>query len=157
MSAYICFWIRANSGGPYICLDSWSRSTQVYQAMEHQVSYGTFKELAAENLREGIEVLEGAIESYKDMIRDEESTIKFLQGCAHLNVEQLREEFFDCNSSITETQKEIEDCEFAITQLRTFWQILDEQEYGNDTGKLYFSHECNPNYREDNENEENQV
>ena len=156
MSAYISFWIRANSGGPYLCLNSYSRSSKIYQAMEHQVSYGTFKELAGDMLREGIELLEGSIQLDNESIQDNEAAIKFLQGVAHFDAGELEEKFFDYRTTLAQLREEIKESEFAIAQLRTFWQILDEQEYGDNTGKLYCSHECNPNYREDNENEENQ-
>ena len=155
MSAYISTWIRANSGGPYIRLNEWSRSTVIYQVFSHQVAYGTFKELAEDMLREAIDSAEADIKLSRDMINRNNETLAFLRGCPQLSTEELLDNFNEFKESNDQFQADIEETEFAIAQLRTFWQILDEQQYGEHVGKLYVSHEYNPNYSEDSENEEN--
>ena len=148
MSAYISIWIKANSGGPYICLNSWSRSTVMYQTMSDLVAYGTFKELAEDMLREAINLATADIKNSRDMINHNNETIAFLRGCPQLSAEELLDNYNEYKDSNEEYQKDIEETEFAIAQLKTFWQILDEQQFGDNVGTLYVAHECDPNYRE---------
>ena len=153
MSAYISIWIKANSGGPYICLNAYSRSSKIYQVMEQQVPFGTFKELAGDMLREGIDLLESSIQLDNESIQDNEAAIKFLQGVVHLDADELEERFFDYRTTLAQLREGIKETEFAIAQLRTFWQILDEQQYGDNTGTLYIAHECDPNYKKSEDEE----
>ena len=148
MSAYISIWVRANSGGPYICLDIWSRSTEFFNIMSEMVAYGTFKELAEDMLREGIDDARAQIERYNDMIADEKEAIKFLQSCVQLKGDELLERFFDHKNSIDESQQLIDRLESVIAQCQFFIDMIDEQSYGENTAKFYLSYECDPNYRE---------
>ena len=147
MSAYISIWIKANSGGPYICLNSWSRSTVMYQLFNHQVDYGTFKELAEDMLREAIDLATADVKTSRDMINHNNETLAFLRGCPQLSVEELLDNYNEYQDSNDQYQESIDETEFAIAQVRTFWQILDEQQYGDNTGTLYIAHECDPNYK----------
>lgn len=153
MSAYISIWIKANSGGPYICLNSWSRSTVMYQLFNHQVDYGTFKELAEGMLREAIDLATTDVKTSRDMINHNNETLTFLRGCPQLSVEELLDNYNEYQDSNGQYQESIDETEFAIAQLKTFWQILDEQQYGDNTGTLYIAHERDPNYKKSEDEE----
>ena len=154
MSAYITFWIRANSGGPYICLDCWGRSSRMYQLMKDFVQMETFKELAVADIHSAIEQAKTDIEGYDLSIKREEETIEFLRSCS-LNGEEVLENFHDSKDSIEELEQEQEELKDAITRLSFYENIIEEQEYERPKAKatVYIALECDPNYSENEENE----
>lgn len=152
MSAYITFWIRANSGGPYICLDSWGRSSRMYQLMDEFVQMETFKELAVADIHSAIERARTGIEGYDFSIKREEETIEFLRSCS-LNGEEVLNSFFDSKNAIEDLEQEKEELKDAIARLLFYESIIEEQEYEDEKtkGTVYIALECNPNYSENEE------
>lgn len=149
MSAYITFWIRANSGGPYICLDSWGRSSQMFQLMGEFVQTETFKELAVADIHSAIEHARIDIEGYDFSIKREEEAIEFLRSCS-LNGEEVLNSFFDSKNAIEDLEQEKEKLKDAIARLLFYESIIEEQEYEDEKtkGTVYIALECNPNYSE---------
>ena len=157
MSAYICVWVRANSGGPYLCLDTWSRSTEFFSIMGEMVTYGTFKELAEDMLREGIEDARAQIELCNKTIADEKDAINFLQGCAQLKGDELIESFFEHKDAIDDSQQRVDRLEAVIVQCQFLIEMIDEQNYGKNTAKFYLSYECDPNYYEKENSDDSEI
>lgn len=145
MSAYISIWIRANSGGPYICLDEWSRSHPMYSSLSELVPYETFKELSEEGLQQAMDSCDEAIQLQKEFLAKNAAAIEFLKDCAHVDATQLMEQYYDLKEEKEAIQKELDALEQTKSQLQFYLDILNEQAYSK-AATLYVAHECDPNF-----------
>lgn len=144
MSAYTSIWIRANSGGPYICLDEWSRSHPMYRCLNELVSYGTFKELSEEALQQAIDSCNESIQLQKEFLAKDAAAIEFLKDCAHISAAQLMEQYHDLKEEEKADQEELDIIEQTKSQLQFYLDILREQLYSS-AATLYVALECDPN------------
>lgn len=149
MSAYIDFWIRANSGGPFLNLDSWSRSSCLYQAFSDCVQFETFKELAPADLACAKQELECQATAQQDLIERTKNEIEFLRSCVGINTDERFERYNSLIESIEYAENELAQLQDAKNWIGFFETILENQEYETSApATLYISHECDPNYSE---------
>lgn len=148
MSAYVSIWIRANTGGPYICLDEWSRSHPMYSSLSELVPYETFKALSEESLQLAMDSCDEAIQLQKEFLAKDAAAIEFLKDCAHIEAAQLMEQYHDLKEEEEADQKELDTIERTKSQLQFYLDILNEQTYSK-AATLYVAHECDPNFEKE--------
>lgn len=148
MSAYIDFWIRANSGGPFLNLGSWPRSSYLYRAYSNYV-HETFKELAPADLACARQDLDCQATAQQDLIERTNNEIEFLRSCVGIDADERLEQYNNLIESIETAEDELAQLQEAKNWIGFFETILEDQEYETFApATLYISHECNPNYSE---------
>ena len=156
MSAYITFYIRSRSGGPYIELESWSRSTPIFQQLQDRLKWESFRRLETDDLIEAIDGLQDEIKSYRKQLTFDRRALKFLQG-ASLAADELIDKYSDYQQSIEESRNLIEKNEMAISSLQTYLEILETHAWFSADyaagGELFIAFECDPNHSEEKEND----
>lgn len=149
MSAYIDFWIRANSGGPFLNLGSWSRSSYLYGAFSDHVRFETFKELAPADLACARQDLDCQATVQQDLIERTNNEIEFLRSCVGINADERLEQYNSLIESIEYAEDELAQLQEAKNWIGFFETILEDQKYETFApATLYISHECDPNYSE---------
>ena len=155
MSAYITFYIRSRSGGPYIELESFSRSSYIYKHLD--VKYGTCQLLKEDDLREAIDSMAAEIADYERQLDECEETVKFLQGVKDISYDERIERYYSIQSDMRDLRESIDDVKESMNHLRVYMDILSTHQWVSEdytaAADLYIAHECDPNYPDDEENE----
>ena len=106
MSQYLSFFTRS-SQGEYLPLASYSRSTEVYQAMRH-APYGRIRSYSASELANTIIALDDNINSAVTSIKSLQKAIESVERMTGHTVEEKIETVTLLNSDIQEAKEEIE-------------------------------------------------
>ena len=149
MSSYVSLWIRDKDKdkGAYIELDSWSRSTDLFQTLTNFVPYGSTVELKDEMIMESISSMECDISVQEDIIASYRNSINFLRT-TKMDAEKLMDFFSEYQSCIDEARNKIKELQESISNLRVYRDILSNLELNDWPAKLYLSYEDDPNFRE---------
>lgn len=157
MSAYITFYIRSRSGGPYIELESFSRSSYIYQYINQNVQYGTTRLLKMDDLREAVDAMADAITGYENQLAECEETVKFLQGVKDIDYNERIDRFYSIQSDMKDIQDSIDEVKESMANLRTYMGILGTHQWVSEdyaaAADLYIAHENDPNCQEEKETE----
>ena len=119
MSQYIEFFINPGISDSFYFVDSFSRSSSVYQYAVNNVPYGkivllnSVVDVILENISESINSCKKQVEKQKEMI---EIVSKF----SNVEIEDRIQSIEEYNSVISEIEQEIEELECA----KTFYQTL---------------------------------
>jgi len=157
MSAYITFYIRSRSGGPYIELESFSRNSCIYRHINDNVQYGTTRLLKMDDLREAIDSMAADIIYCKKHLAECQATIDFLQGVKEMDYNERMDHYQSLKIDMQELRENIDELQDSKDHLRTYMGILGTHQWvGEDyaaAADLYISHEDDPNYQEEKETE----
>jgi len=157
MSAYITFYIRSRSGGPYIELESFSRSSYIYQYLNQNVPYGTTQLLKMDDLREAVDDMADTIANYEKQLAECDETVKFLQGIKDIDYTERIDRFYSIQSDMKSLREDIDDVKESMDHLRTYMGILGTHQWTSEgdaaAADLYIAHEDDPNYQEEEEKE----
>ena len=154
MSAYITFYIRSRSSGPYIALESFSRSSYIYQHMD--VEYGVNRLLDMNDLCEAVDSMAAEIADYEQQLTEYQETIQFLQGVKGMDYNERLEHYSSIKMDMQRLREDIDNLKESMSHLRIYIEILETQQWIDDdcaAGDLYIAHECNPNYSKEKEND----
>jgi superfamily II RNA helicase len=161
MSAYITFYIRSRSGGPYIELESFPRSSYIYQYIGENVQYGTTRLLKKDDLREAIDAMADVITNYEKQLADCEETVKFLQGMKEISYDERLDHYYSIQRDMQEIRENIDDVKESMDHLRTYMGILGTHQWVSEdyaaAADLYIAHENDPNYPDDDEENEKET
>lgn len=157
MSAYITFYIRSRSGGPYIELESFSRSSHIYQHISKNVPYGTTQLLKMDDLHEAVDSMADAIANYEKQLAEYEETVKFLQGMNEIDYDELIERYYSIKSDMKDIREDIDAVKESMDHLKTYMGILGTHQWVSEdyaaAADLYIAYEDDPNYQEEKETE----
>lgn len=157
MSAYITFYIRSRSGGPYIELESFSRSSYIYQYIGGNVQYGTTRLLKMDDLLKAIDAMADVITNYEKQLADCEETVKFLQGMKEISYDECLDHYYSIQRDMQEIREDIDDVKESMDHLRTYMGILGTHQWVSEdyaaAADLYIAHENDPNCQEEKETE----
>lgn len=153
MSAYINFYIRSKQGGPFIKLESFMRSTPIYEVMKDWIDYNSYRALEEFDVRDSINELTEKRDLWRAKITAEEQKIKFLKDSNCTNARELLKIYEQAHETIASLREDLDELEQSISCLNAYSRIFDTQMWNQDSGAgiLYVSLECDPNSEKETE------
>lgn len=135
MSSYVNFYLRIND--LFVPIGSYSRSSEMYQIMDHYCPYGKIKPLTKDSLYKIINDLEDRKQKIKDFrIANEKRCDMIMQ--ANNTIEEKMEAISSIMSGFNDMDTDIEELSFSADTLRVFSNMIEEFSYNNK-----FSNDCN--------------
>lgn len=123
MSSYKTFFVEKN--GVFIPIGSWSRSTEVYQAVSAPYEKIT---LAKEPIKEGIAELKRKKKDYLSHIEETEKIINDIYKIENASLSEKIDNINDYRLEIQSVSESIEKINFAIDNLNFILNIRDPYE-----------------------------
>ncbi len=123
MSSYKFFFVEKN--GIFIPIGSWSRSTEVYQAVRAPYEKIT---LAKEPIKEGIDELKRKKKDYLSYIEETEKIISDIYKIENVSLSEKIDNINDYRIEIQNVSESIEKINFAIDNLNFILNIRDPYE-----------------------------
>ncbi len=140
MSSYINFYLRVNDN--FAPIDSYSRSTELYQAISGNLPYEHIRAYTQADILEWIRTLEGQKERYEETKRQNEkrcSRVMEAKNTPLVEKIQYTEDIDDMNEELDRFIKEIE---YTIHTLQIFRSMIDEYKWvdNEDSFKNDYNH-----------------
>lgn len=154
MSTYITIYCqdKTTPAGPYTELDSWSRSSQMFQVLNDLVDFEKTAQLTGEKIDAAIAAADREIEYYENMKKREKERLELVKSAA-VNVEDLMEFYDSYVDSMEKIEEEIKAFKRVKVELEMFSSFIGNAEFCEHGAHLFVSYEDNPNFQE-NEKEE---
>ena len=148
MSSYICLYGRAkDQKSPFYCIDSWSRSSVMFQTLKSIVPYGKTVPLKADDFVGCMKIMEDELEENRKQLADESKHLEFMKS-AQLSREELEQVFCDHQNTVDEINDTIDEIQLGIAELKIIFGMVDCSEYYTDGLDYYLAYEADPNHPE---------
>lgn len=148
MSSYICLYGRAkDQKSPFYCIDSWSRSSVMFQTLKSIVPYGKTVPLTTDELVDCMKIAEDELEENRKQLANESKHLEFMKT-AQLSREELEQVFGDYQSVVNEINDVIDETQMALAAMKVICSAVDCSEYYEDGLNYYLAYECDPNHPE---------
>jgi len=148
MSSYICLYGRAkDQKSPFYCIDSWSRSSVMFQTLKSIVPYGKTTPLTTDKLTSCVKVATDELGESNEQLAAARNRLDFLKS-AQLSYEDLNQAYYDYQNETDEINSTIDEIQTAIAEMRTIIGMVDCSEYYEDGLNYYLAYECDPNHPE---------
>ena len=137
MSSYVNFYLRVNDS--FAPIGSWSRSSELYRAMEDYCPYEKLCAFDSATLMDVIHNLEDKIDRMKEMRKFDENRCQMIMQ-ANNSIDEKLEAIYNIESNFEEIDSSIEETAFAADTLRVFYNMIEDFRFSDD-GK--FSNDYN--------------
>ena len=135
MSSYVNFYLRVNDS--FAPIGSWSRSSELYQAMQNRCPYEKICAFDGADLMDIVRDLEDKISRMKKVRESDEKRCQMIMQ-ANNSIDEKMEAINEIESNFDEMDSFIEEVQFAADTLRVFYNMIDDFKFSD--GK--FSNDC---------------
>ncbi len=138
MSSYVNFYLRVNDS--FAPLGSYSRSSEMYQAMQARCPYEKIAALTSNDLLDIIHGFEDKINHMKEVRKADEKRCELIMQ-ANNPLDEKLQAVDDIESNFADMDDFIEELQFAADTLRVFRNMIEEFKYTDSSNK--FSNDFN--------------
>lgn len=131
MSAYIEFFLKRKDDEKFTCIGTFSRSHDLYEALNSYVPYENITRLTDNIYSYGKENLQNRIDDYKHTIKGYKKKYKILAKCG--NCEEFEKYAENSERWINEAKEELKRAKWALKRL----EFIKELEEFDDNMEIY--------------------
>lgn len=132
MSSYVNFYLRANE--IFAPIGSYSRSNEVYQAIQDHLYYEKLVALTPSILNDVIQEVEEKIARMRKHRATDENRIHLIMDSANSTMDEKLQAVNDIECNFEEMDAYIDELNFVADVMRVFINMIDAYEYGGDGG-----------------------
>ena len=132
MSSYVNFYLRANE--IFAPIGSYSRSSEVYKAIDKYVGYNELVSLTPEIFNDVIQEVEEKIARMRKRRAVDENRIRLIMDSANSTMDEKLQAVNDIECNFEEMDAYVDELNFAADVMRVFINMIDAYEYGGDGG-----------------------
>lgn len=144
MSEYIMFYIKDDKSNRWVELNSFSRSTEMFQICRDEVGWEEWHELPIETIMTLQNVCGEHMDRQKEMIEAHRRNNEYLKTL-NRPVSEIMEEKNSNDEMINECEKTLHELNGVMAELRVYAAILDNSCYNDNKVHICLAHECSPN------------
>lgn len=137
MSSYVNFYLRMNNS--FAPIGSYSRSNEIYQAIQHAVPYEKITPLTSRAFDEMIRELESKAQKMADAKKRDQERIALIMNAANTSLDEKLSAVAEIESNFADMDEYISDVNFAADTFRVFLNIIDDVRYSDNT---YMDNDC---------------
>ena len=149
MSEYIMFYIKDDKSNRWIELNSFSRSTEMFQICKDEVGWEQWHELPIETLMTLQNECGEHMDRQREMIETYRRNNEYLKTL-NRPASEIMEEKYSNDAMINECEETLHELNGVMTELKVYAAILDNSCYSDNKVHICIAHECSPN-ADDNE------
>lgn len=144
MSEYIMFYIKDDKSNRWIELNSFPRSTEMFQICKDEVGWEQWHELPIETIMTLQNECGEHMDRQREMIEDYRRNNEYLKTL-NRPVSEIMEEKYSNDGMIRECEDTLAELKDVMAELKVYAAILDNSVYSDNKVHICIAHECSPN------------
>ena len=144
MSEYIMFYIKDDKSSRWIELNSFPRSTEMFQICKHEVGWEQWRELPIETIMTLQNECGEHIDREREMIETYRCNNEYLKTL-NRPVSEIMDEKNSNDEMIRECEETLQELSGVMAELKVYAAILDNSYYSDNKVHICLAHECSPN------------
>ena len=144
MSEYIMFYIKDDKSNRWIELNSFSRSTEMFQICKDEVGWEQWHELPIETLMTLQNECGEHMDRQREMIETYRRNNEYLKTL-NRPASEIMEEKYSNDAMINECEETLHELNGVMAELKVYAAILDNSCYSDNKVHICLARECSPN------------